>query len=153
MSPFNKKPGPSVPVTTIIGPDSTLTGELRCQSTLRVSGNIIGTIRNEGDVLVAEGSRVDGDIYGKRVTVSGEVQGNIQATEFLEISAGGKVVGDITGEVLSIQEGALFQGRVNVEEPAVSPAPPVAPENNGHVELVTESVNIDSSLLAESSTQ
>ncbi len=119
MSPFNKKPEIVSPVTTIIGPDTVIEGEIRSQSSVRVGGKVVGRIVNEGDVYVAEGSLVCGDIHGKKVTVAGEVEGNISAAEFLEITSGGKVSGDIKGDVLSIQEGATFRGRVNVDEPVV----------------------------------
>ena len=129
---------PGTPISTIIGPDATLHGDIHSRSALRVNGEVFGSIENEGDVFVAKGSVVRGDVKGERVTVAGVVEGNIVAKDTLEITAEVKVTGDIFGEILSIQEGAIFRGRVNVSDPAEKEIPVSLAEvgsANGHAEI------------------
>ncbi len=102
-------------ITTTIGEDTLVTGEMHTQNSLLVLGHFEGVIRAQGDVFVGEKSHVKGDIYAKRVVVSGEVTGNVATTHGLEIAKTGRVTGDVSGDRLIVEEGAIFKGKVNMD--------------------------------------
>jgi len=102
-------------INSIIGEDAQFKGEINTKGAIRISGEFEGKINAQSDVLVSEGSKITGNITGKRIIVSGEINGNIVAFGSLEITRNGRVYGDITGERLIVDEGAIYKGRVNME--------------------------------------
>ena len=53
------------------------------------------------------------------VSVAGKVSGDIVATQRIEIRPSAKVSGNITAPVLSVQEGALFEGHCSMQPEGV----------------------------------
>lgn len=104
-----------VGVNSIIGEDTTIKGEITTKGSVRVGGDFEGTLNAQGDVLVGEGSKVQGNITGARVVISGDVNGNIFANSGLEITRSGKVFGDITCDKLMVDEGAIYKGKISLE--------------------------------------
>jgi cytoskeletal protein CcmA (bactofilin family) len=102
-------------VNTIVGEDSYFKGSLNTQRSIRIDGVFEGDIHCQGQVIVGEGSKVTASIVAKQVVVSGEVNGSIEAISGLYISKTGRVYGDISGDQLTIEEGAIYRGRVNMD--------------------------------------
>jgi cytoskeletal protein CcmA (bactofilin family) len=48
--------------------------------------------------------------------VVGKVRGNIRAEHRVEIHAGGSVFGEVTAQRIQVEDGALLQGRVHLQE-------------------------------------
>ncbi len=89
-------------------------GELRFKDTFRVDGRLVGRVASEGDLIVGEGSTVEGQIRVGRLFVSGIVKGSVCA-ERVEIAPGARVEADVETPALLIEEGGLFQGRCVME--------------------------------------
>ena len=102
-------------ISSVIGHDAQVRGEIVTKGSVRVDGEFEGKVTAKGDIFVGEKSRVVGNMVGGRIVVSGEINGNIMATDGLEITRSGKVYGDITGDKLLIDEGAIYKGKVNME--------------------------------------
>jgi cytoskeletal protein CcmA (bactofilin family) len=102
-------------ISSVIGHDAQVRGEIVTKGSARIDGGFEGKITAKGDVFVGEGSRVVGNISGAKIVVSGEVNGNIIAADGLEITKSGKVYGDITGDKLLVDEGAIYKGKVTME--------------------------------------
>lgn len=105
-------------ISSIIGRDAEVKGEINSKGTVRIDGTFEGKVTAKGDVFIGEQSKMSGNIIGGRVVVSGEVNGNIIAADGLEVSRTGRVYGDITGDKLIIDEGAVYKGKVNMESAA-----------------------------------
>jgi len=115
MNTNNKKKFNSEIVNTLIGEEANLTGSIHTQRSIRIEGTLDGEINSQGEVFVGEKSKIKGNIFGKRVIIAGEVNGNIEAVGGLQICQTGKVYGDITGDQLIIDEGGIYQGKVNMD--------------------------------------
>ena len=102
-------------VNVLIGEDSHFNGTLHSQRSIRIEGTFEGDINSQGEVYIGEKSSVKANIIGKRVVVSGEFTGKIEAINGLHITQTGKVYGDISGNELTIEEGALYKGQVNMD--------------------------------------
>ena len=89
---------------------SCITGEVDTNGVVKVEGVVTGSVRAEGQVLIAKGGLVDGDVLTREAIVGGEVRGAIYADERVEVQASSAINGDITTQRIVVQEG----GDVNV---------------------------------------
>jgi cytoskeletal protein CcmA (bactofilin family) len=86
--------------------------EIAFEGTLRINGYVAGVIRsNEGSLIVEAAGEVDADISVHDATIYGCVRGDIRARENVELGGSARVIGDIETVALSIEPGAVFEGR------------------------------------------
>ena len=102
-------------VVTIIGPGTTITGEIESKGTVRVEGTVNGRIDCEDTIVIHESGHVQADLIGGQVIISGTVEGNTFAHERLEVTNQGKIVGNITAPRISIAEGVIFEGQCTMK--------------------------------------
>lgn len=95
---------------TIIGPETTLQGELNTTGTVRIDGTLEGNV-NAGWVIIGEKGSIKGDVTSKGMVVGGKINGNIRSGDVVEIKHKGEVFGEIYTTNLIIMEGAVFEGR------------------------------------------
>src|SRR5512145_2089997 len=100
---------------TIIGNESTVTGELNIKGTWRVDGIIEGDIFADW-VIVGETGRIHGNVKSRGMVVGGRVEGNIDGSEIVELKGKGQVVGEICTAKLAMSEGALFDGHSSMKK-------------------------------------
>jgi cytoskeletal protein CcmA (bactofilin family) len=101
-------------INTIIGPGTSINGDIESSGFTRVDGNIRGDLTVKGRVVVGEKARMRSNVSGTSVTVGGVVCGNVLASERLTILATGLVLGDIITRRIQADEGCLIHGRVTV---------------------------------------
>jgi len=118
--PVNQQTTPSfqseVPGISIIGKGLTLRGEIVCQENLTIEGTIEGIITTEQLMSVGRNGHVKAEIKAHNVRIEGLVQGSIQADGKVEILSGGSFSGNLSSNRLVIQEGAVLQAEVKMEE-------------------------------------
>lgn len=78
---------------------------------LRINGRFEGMLNTKGNLMIGEHASVNADITGDSIIIAGKVNGNINALKELKLISPGCVVGDIKTPLLSIAEGAIFEGR------------------------------------------
>jgi cytoskeletal protein CcmA (bactofilin family) len=82
-----------------------------------------------GSLVVAPTGSTEADLHGVRITVHGKVTGDIVASERLELAGTASVTGMISAPSLVIQDGATFDGVVDMaakKKAAAPTAPKVA---------------------------
>lgn len=89
-------------------------GEVSGTGVIHIEGTVVGTIRAEHRVLVAEGGTVEGDIHAQEAILSGEIAGSIVANKRVEATASAVIHGDITTPNLAVHEGANVCGSVHM---------------------------------------
>jgi len=89
-----------------------LDGELKARGDLRIEGRVKGSIRTEGEVVVAPRGIVDGDIEAREIHVGGHVSGNVVASEAARFMEGCQVDAEVRAPVIQIQEGGVVNGRL-----------------------------------------
>src|SRR5437588_10175315 len=86
--------------------------EFRFEGTLRIDCFVAGRIRSTtGTLIITEAGKAEADITVAVAIIEGEVRGNIHATERVEIANHASVIGNIEAGTISIQPGAVFEGR------------------------------------------
>ena len=104
---------------TTIGASLIITGEVTSREDMTVHGRIKGQISmEEGGLLVAPSARVEADFQGTRVVVHGAFSGDIAASERVELLPTATVKGNLLSPVVRLQDGATFNGAIQVERPA-----------------------------------
>lgn len=103
-------------VTSILGENTSLKGELTGKGGIRIEGLFEGKIDLEGLIIVDQKGRVESDlIKADTVIVGGSVRSDIQAKR-VEIRRTGRVWGDVTTVRFSTEEGAYLRGKIQMEE-------------------------------------
>jgi cytoskeletal protein CcmA (bactofilin family) len=104
----------SARLETVIGADSTITGELEIQGTVRVDGSVEGDIRADW-VIIGETGRIRGNVQTRMMVVGGRIDGNIDASEIVELKDKAQIFGEICTAKLTVSEGALFDGQSSMK--------------------------------------
>jgi excisionase family DNA binding protein len=101
------------PEDKILDVDASMQGSLTFKDpvNLRINGNFEGKLDTKGSLTIGQNATVHADINGEEIVVSGKVTGNIIADKQLKILSSAHIVGDITTPVLSVEPGAVVQGR------------------------------------------
>jgi cytoskeletal protein CcmA (bactofilin family) len=101
-------------MSTTIGKGVKITGSLTADEPV----SIVGTFN--GDVLVANhsvtvetGGRVDGAVTARVITVQGGSAGRLIARDVVRLLEGAMVKADVTSPKLALEDGAIFNGRVD----------------------------------------
>lgn len=98
-----------------IGRSVSIKGELSGSEDIYVDGQVEGSIQLSGNsVTIGPNGRVKASISAKNVTVGGALEGNIQATERTEMRKTAVVHGDVQTKRIAIEEGAFFQGKLEI---------------------------------------
>ena len=103
--------------TTLIGTSIMIKGELSCGEDLYIDGEVEGVIDPKGNRLtIGPSGRVKANVTGCAVVVQGKLDGSIQASDRVDLKQSAIVTGDIATQRISIDDGAYFKGRVNVQK-------------------------------------
>lgn len=78
---------------------------------LRINGKFEGNLKTKGNLIIGEGAVISADIEGENIIISGRVKGKIKSTTVVSLTPTANVYGEIETPKLSIQEGAVFNGR------------------------------------------
>jgi len=116
-SPAASKSAPIGKGYSLLDAPLTITGDLETTGSLRIEGNLDGSVLSADSVVVGVGCRITGDIHAREVVVGGTITGNVHASERVELQATAVVTGDVhTGSIL-VQEGGVVNGRVLMGPP------------------------------------
>lgn len=99
---------------TIIGADAVFKGQLQFEKGVRLLGKFEGEIESSGDLVVAQGANLVGEVKAGSIRIDGTVKGNLHAETKLQISGTARLEGDIQTAKLEVAEGAVLVGRVSV---------------------------------------
>ncbi len=110
---YQQPPMTDAPVLeSVIGNDLSIEGDtitIRCKGSLKILGNIQADLHSKR-LEVGKEAVIHGAIAADTVNVFGRVQGAILGAKVI-LHAGADVEGDIVSQLLSVEEGANFDGR------------------------------------------
>lgn len=109
--------------TATIGKAVKIIGQIFTKEDLNVDGDVEGTIEStDNKVTIGTTGRVQASVKAREVVIFGQVQGNVEAADKVDIRREAKLVGDITTARISIEDGALFKGSIDIRKPEPKPA-------------------------------
>jgi cytoskeletal protein CcmA (bactofilin family) len=121
-------------IDTVIGSSVTVDGPIVSKKDIRVDGKVNGSVSTKGSLFVGPEGVIGGDIKARHVTICGKVTGNVTSSGRVIISSKAFITGDLSMEHLVVDEGAIFNGKANMQ--------------TGTLHKGTDSVS-DNSLIAE----
>ncbi len=101
---------------SIIGPDDFFNGNYRSQRGVRVQGRVEGSIESSGHILIEEQAQVTADMTAADITVAGRYNGKVECRHRFEITPSGIVTGEINTDLLVVQEGGYFDGKLKMKD-------------------------------------
>jgi len=112
------KPATSPMDQANIGRSLVIKGEITGAEALFIDGRVEGTINfPDNRVTVGRNGNVTANITAKEVVIMGKVQGNVECADRLDIRSEGLLSGDVITHRISVEEGAILKGGVEVRNP------------------------------------
>jgi cytoskeletal protein CcmA (bactofilin family) len=83
---------------------------------LQIDGKVEGPISLQGHRLtVGRTAQLSSEVTAREVVVYGKIAGNLRVRDRVDLKKDGEVIGDITTARISIEDGACFKGRIEIE--------------------------------------
>jgi len=114
-------------VVSVIGPGMQIVGDIKCDGTVRVEGQVEGSIKATKSVVVGKGGTVKGDIETQDVVVAGAVTGTVVGASRVELQETCRVEGDIRSRRVKLDEGGRVEGRLHMGAEAAGKKGPETP--------------------------
>jgi len=103
-------------IETLIGKSIKIKGELHGNNNIVINGEVEGRIVVQGNLFIGDQARVNANVEANQAVVGGNVRGNIFVNERLTLKPSARIFGDIECGKLSIQEGAILNGKCSIKE-------------------------------------
>ena len=137
----NEKPAPTMNKTAepvspgkinSIMEGTSIEGEIRSDSNIRIDGRVKGTVNARGRVIVGQTGIIEGEVVCQSSDIEGTVIGKVNCQDLLSLKATAKLQGDINTKKLAIEPGAVFTGNCSMAGGVVKEMDPVRlrTENN-----------------------
>ncbi len=134
-------------VTTVVGKDTEIKGDLMFTGGLHVDGVILGKVTGDQDVksaiTVSEAGKIEGDVRVSNVLLNGTVVGDVFALQRVELAPMARVTGtvyyrflemamgaEVNGQLVHAQEETLRQG-AETKSPASATVEPIGAAMEG----------------------
>ena len=99
-----------------LGASIQIKGQVTGDEDLQIDGKVDGPISLRGhELIVGSTAQLNSEINAGEVVVSGKVVGNVHARGRVDIKKDGSVTGDISTARISIEDGAHFKGRIEID--------------------------------------
>jgi cytoskeletal protein CcmA (bactofilin family) len=95
---------------------TSIEGDVIGEESLVIDGKVVGTILlDNNDLTVGQSGQVTASIKAQVVRIEGEVTGDITGNEKVVITKTGRVLGNIVAPRVTLEDGARFKGRIDMD--------------------------------------
>jgi len=99
-----------------LGASLEIKGKISGDEDLQIDGKVEGAVALNGQRLtVGRTGKLSSEVWARELIVYGNLTGNVHASDRVEIKKDGSVTGDITTARISVEDGAYFKGRIEIE--------------------------------------
>lgn len=104
-------------ISTLIGEDAVIAGDVQFSGGLRVDGRICGSVVSTSDkqhslLVLSEQGVIEGKIKVPYLVINGTVRGPIHSDESLELQSAARITGDIFYKTIKMHQGAVVEGKM-----------------------------------------
>lgn len=107
-------------ISSVIGSDMVVDGNIRAKEAVRVEGSVTGDVETEGALIISASGKVKGNVKGSSIIIGGSLEGDLCSGGRTEVVSTGKVIGDIRTKSLVVDENAVFQGQCTMNVESIS---------------------------------
>jgi cytoskeletal protein CcmA (bactofilin family) len=122
------KPKDTSKETTYLGKNLKISGTVSGEGSLIILGTFEGEFDLKGQLKVAQGAVIKGNIRANGVSINGKVDGTIVASERILLDTTASMKGRLVTPKISIQDGAVFDGELQMSKPTDQAPKTAAPE-------------------------
>lgn len=101
-------------VVSIIGPGMKVVGDCISDGTIRIEGNVEGSVKAAKSVVVGKDGVVVGDVATQDAIIAGRVNGSVVAESRVELQATCRIEGDIRSRRVKLDEGGQVDGHLHM---------------------------------------
>ncbi len=102
-------------MATVIGQGIIIEGEVTSDEAVVVAGTVRGKLTVDGPLTIEAGGVVEADVGATSLSLGGTVTGNVTASDRVDLLAGSRLVGDVRAGRVTIADGAVFKGSVDMD--------------------------------------
>ncbi|MCP4630700.1 MAG: polymer-forming cytoskeletal protein [bacterium] len=102
--------------TTYLGKNLKINGNVSGEGNLIILGVFDGDFELKGQLKVAQGAVIKGNIKATGVSINGKVDGTIEASERILLDTTASMKGRLVTPKISIQDGAVFDGELQMSK-------------------------------------
>ena len=100
--------------TTYFGKNLKIAGNVSGEGNLIILGSFEGEFNLRGQVKVAQGAEIKGNIKATAVSINGNVEGTVSAGKRILLDTTASMKGRLVTPKISIQDGAVFDGELQM---------------------------------------
>ncbi|MDR1647026.1 MAG: polymer-forming cytoskeletal protein [Zoogloeaceae bacterium] len=116
-------------IVSLIDQGTRIEGNIRFNGGLRVDGEICGQVQaasSDAALILSEHGSIRGEVDVPHLSTNGSIHGPVRAAS-LHLQTKARIVGDVTYSRIMIELGAVIEGRMVLETPAVPERKPGKP--------------------------
>ena len=107
-------------MSSILGPEIEVSGDLKITGDILIYGTVLGNVECKGEVRTSKGSLVKGNVNAKSAYINGNIEGDLAVDNKVVLAKFSQLKGNLVGDILTIEEGAKFDGICKMESKAAS---------------------------------
>ena len=101
-------------VVSIVGPGMKVVGDCSSDGTIRIEGQVEGSVKAAKSVVIGKEGVVLGDVVTQDAIVAGRVNGSVSAESRVELQTTCRVQGDIRSRRIKLDEGGQVDGQLHM---------------------------------------
>jgi cytoskeletal protein CcmA (bactofilin family) len=110
-------------INAFVGKGVSFKGVISYNGTVRIDGQLDGEIHTEGVLIVGEEAVLAAKITAGTVICKGKITGDISAREKVKLRAPAVVNAGVKAPLLSMEEGVVFNGNLEMSQPSTRDTP------------------------------
>lgn len=130
-------------VVSIIGPGMKVVGDCSSDGTIRVEGQVEGSVKAAKSVVIGKEGVVVGDVMTQDAIVAGRIDGSVSAESRVELQATCRVQGDIRSRRIKLDEGGQVDGQLHMGGRGSDRHPETAKHGEKPVKNPAEAVQVN----------
>lgn len=117
----NESDQPDREVETIIGPSVRVDGNFKGEGNVSVEGMVSGSLKTNHNLTIGVHGKIKAEVEAGNLFLSGEIRGNVKVHEKTQLSKSAKIFGNLETKILSVEEGAIINGKCMMVPEALMP--------------------------------
>ena len=120
MFQSDKKNSTKNNMSSILGPEIEVNGDLTITGDILIYGTVLGNVDCKGEVRTSKGSLIKGSVNAKSAYINGSIEGDLKVDSKVVLAKFSQLKGNLVGDILTLEEGAKFDGVCRMESKAAS---------------------------------